>query len=161
MKLKPEEFIRRFLIHTLPDGFHRIRHFGFMANRHRTAKLALCRSVLNHEQTAPNLGRGSCLSRLWWRHAHHRALSTQLQPLQPSNITVPMRHIVSQVMPCTIIARHFAPSVDHHGRCRIRAATQRNNSRSPQQTINRDRLRSAPGHKLSPMRKRPSPAAGI
>ena len=33
-ELKPEEFIRRFLIHTLPDGFHRIRHFGFMANRH-------------------------------------------------------------------------------------------------------------------------------
>lgn len=32
MKLKPDEFIRRFLLHTLPDGFHRIRHFGFMAN---------------------------------------------------------------------------------------------------------------------------------
>ncbi len=37
MKLKPDEFIRRFLLHTLPDGFHRIRHFGFMANRHRAA----------------------------------------------------------------------------------------------------------------------------
>ncbi|MGY3698867.1 hypothetical protein ACVIGA_009009 [Bradyrhizobium sp. USDA 3240] len=33
MNLKPDEFIRRFLLHTLPDGFHRIRHFGFMANR--------------------------------------------------------------------------------------------------------------------------------
>jgi hypothetical protein len=55
MKLKPDEFIRRFLLHTLPDGFHRIRHFGFMANRHRAAKLALCRSfLLDHEQTAPN-----------------------------------------------------------------------------------------------------------
>src|SRR5713101_9574277 len=50
---------RRFLIHTLPDGFHRIRHFGFMANRHRPAKLALCRSVLDHEQTAPNNGEPS------------------------------------------------------------------------------------------------------
>ena len=29
MKLVPDEFIRRFLLHTLPDGFHRIRHFGF------------------------------------------------------------------------------------------------------------------------------------
>src|SRR6266446_3454657 len=38
MRLKPEEFIRRFLIHTLPDGFHRIRHFGFMANRHCQAR---------------------------------------------------------------------------------------------------------------------------
>ena len=46
MKLKPSEFIRRFLLHALPDGFHRIRHFGLMANGHRTAKLALCRSLL-------------------------------------------------------------------------------------------------------------------
>jgi Putative transposase/Transposase zinc-binding domain len=56
MKLKPDEFIRRFLLHTLPDGFHRIRHFGFMANRHRAAKLALCRELLDHERTAPNDG---------------------------------------------------------------------------------------------------------
>ena len=54
MKLKPDEFIRRFLLHTLPDGFHRIRHFGFMANRHRAAKLVLCRKLLDHERTAPN-----------------------------------------------------------------------------------------------------------
>ena len=46
MKLVPDEFIRRFLLHTLPDGFHRIRHFGFMANGCRAAKLALCRSAL-------------------------------------------------------------------------------------------------------------------
>jgi hypothetical protein len=46
MKLAPDEFIRRFLLHALPDGFHRIRHFGFMANGHRAAKLVLCRSLL-------------------------------------------------------------------------------------------------------------------
>jgi Putative transposase/Transposase zinc-binding domain len=46
MKLAPDEFIRRFLLHALPDGFHRIRHFGFMANGHRAAKLGLCRSLL-------------------------------------------------------------------------------------------------------------------
>ncbi len=46
MKLAPDEFIRRFLLHSLPDGFHRIRHFGFMANGCRAAKLALCRSAL-------------------------------------------------------------------------------------------------------------------
>ena len=46
MKLAPDEFIRRFLLHALPDGFHRIRHFGFMANSRRAAKLALCRSAL-------------------------------------------------------------------------------------------------------------------
>jgi hypothetical protein len=56
MKLRPDEFIRRFLLHTLPDGFHRIRHFGFMANRHRAAKLALCRELLRRERTASNDG---------------------------------------------------------------------------------------------------------
>ena len=50
MKLAPDEFIRRFLLHALPDGFHRIRHFGFMANGHRAARLALCRSFLADQQ---------------------------------------------------------------------------------------------------------------
>jgi hypothetical protein len=47
MRLAPHEFIRRFLLHTLPDGFHRIRHIGFLANRHRATKLALCRALLD------------------------------------------------------------------------------------------------------------------
>ena len=47
MTLAAQEFIRRFLLHTLPDGFHRIRHFGFLANGHRAAKLALCRKLLD------------------------------------------------------------------------------------------------------------------
>jgi Putative transposase len=47
MRLAPHEFIRRFLLHTLPDGFHRIRHIGFLANRHRAMKLALCRALLD------------------------------------------------------------------------------------------------------------------
>jgi hypothetical protein len=46
MTLQADEFIRRFLQHTLPDGFHRIRHIGFLANGHRTAKLARCRELL-------------------------------------------------------------------------------------------------------------------
>ena len=41
MTLDADEFIRRFLLHTLPDGFHRIRHYGFLANGHRAAKLDL------------------------------------------------------------------------------------------------------------------------
>jgi Putative transposase/Transposase zinc-binding domain len=47
MTLEPFEFIRRFLLHALPDGFHRIRHYGFLANGHRAAKLAFCRSLLD------------------------------------------------------------------------------------------------------------------
>ena len=46
MTLTADEFIRRFLLHAVPDGFHRIRHIGFLANGHRTAKLALCRALL-------------------------------------------------------------------------------------------------------------------
>ena len=49
MSLKPDEFIRRLLLHVLPDGFHRIRHFGFFANGHRTERLALCRSLLTNQ----------------------------------------------------------------------------------------------------------------
>ncbi len=46
MTLDADEFIRRFLLHVLPDGFHRIRHYGYLANGHRTAKLARCRQLL-------------------------------------------------------------------------------------------------------------------
>ena len=46
MTLDAEEFIRRFLLHVLPDGFRRIRHYGFLANGHRTAKLARVRALL-------------------------------------------------------------------------------------------------------------------
>ena len=53
MTLSADEFIRRFLQHTLPDGFHRIRHFGFLANRHRSAKLARCRELLAEPPPEP------------------------------------------------------------------------------------------------------------
>jgi len=46
MTLPAEEFLRRFLLHVLPAGFVRIRHFGLFANRTRTAKLARCRQLL-------------------------------------------------------------------------------------------------------------------
>jgi len=46
MTLKAGEFIRRFLLHVLPDGFHRIRNYGLLANGHRAEKLALSRKLL-------------------------------------------------------------------------------------------------------------------
>jgi hypothetical protein len=46
-----DEFIRRFLLHTLPDGFHRIRHYGFLANGLRAARLAACRALLANQAT--------------------------------------------------------------------------------------------------------------
>jgi transposase-like protein len=45
-ELDAVEFIRRFLLHVLPSGFVRIRHFGFLANRGRRKNVALCRSLL-------------------------------------------------------------------------------------------------------------------
>jgi hypothetical protein len=47
MTLNVDEFIRRFLLHVLPDGFRRIRHFGFLANAHRATRLATIRALLN------------------------------------------------------------------------------------------------------------------
>ena len=59
MTLEAVEFIRRFLLHVLPSGFVHIRHFGFLANRKRKKKLALCRSLLPARQTAIEASGGS------------------------------------------------------------------------------------------------------
>jgi hypothetical protein len=47
MTLAADEFIRRFLIHVLPEGFQRIRYYGFLGNCCRKSKLARCRELLN------------------------------------------------------------------------------------------------------------------
>jgi hypothetical protein len=46
MTLSPHEFIRRFLMHVLPKGFHRIRHYGLFANGNRAANIARSRELL-------------------------------------------------------------------------------------------------------------------
>jgi len=51
MTLTAEEFIRRFLLHVLPPGLQRIRYYGFLGNRYRKEKLALCRSLLQVNST--------------------------------------------------------------------------------------------------------------
>ena len=53
MRLDAAEFIRRFLIHVLPQGFHRIRHFGLFANTHRAAHLARLRALLEPQSVPP------------------------------------------------------------------------------------------------------------
>lgn len=52
MSLDADEFIRRFLLHSLPDGFHRIRHYGFLANGRRRARLAAIRALLTARPAA-------------------------------------------------------------------------------------------------------------
>ena len=56
MTLDADEFIRRFLIHVLPDGFHRIRHYGLFANGGRAENIARARQLLNAPapQNAPS-----------------------------------------------------------------------------------------------------------
>lgn len=51
MALSAEEFLRRFLLHTLPSGFVKIRHYGLLGNRCRNQKVARCRMLL--DQPAP------------------------------------------------------------------------------------------------------------
>ncbi len=51
MTLEPDEFLRRFLLHVLPRGFMRIRHFGLLANRTRRDVLARCRDLLGQPPT--------------------------------------------------------------------------------------------------------------
>jgi hypothetical protein len=53
MTLDADEFIRRFLIHVLPDGFHRIRHYGLFANSNRAGNIAVARQLLGMP-TAPS-----------------------------------------------------------------------------------------------------------
>ena len=53
MTLDAFEFIRRFLLHVLPDGFVKIRHFGFLSNRHRNECLEACRMLLGVKKPEP------------------------------------------------------------------------------------------------------------
>ena len=59
MTLDADEFIRRFLIHVLPDGFHRIRHYGLFAKANRAGNIALARRFLGVPDPAPSSGGGN------------------------------------------------------------------------------------------------------
>ena len=59
VSLEAQEFIRRFLLHVLPDGFMRIRHFGFLANRAKKHALPQCRNLLGLSVALPELPKKS------------------------------------------------------------------------------------------------------
>jgi len=70
MTLPVDEFLRRFLLHVLPPGFVRIRHFGFLAHRRRGASLPLCLQLLAESgrvpaETKPEERAGSSPQPLW------------------------------------------------------------------------------------------------
>jgi hypothetical protein len=59
MSLIGTEFLRRFFLHVLPKGFVRIRHFGFLANRFRAERLALCQQLLTDDPPPPKVSQNS------------------------------------------------------------------------------------------------------
>ena len=60
MTLQPEEFMRRFLLHVLPSGFHRIRHYGLLANNHRRECLEQARQLLVSEVPSGQIETTKC-----------------------------------------------------------------------------------------------------
>jgi Putative transposase/Transposase zinc-binding domain len=59
MILSADQFIGRFLLHVLPSGFHRIRYYGFLGNRHRKEKLEHCRQLLGMASSSDNSSESS------------------------------------------------------------------------------------------------------
>ena len=66
MALTANEFIRRFLLHVLPEGFQRIRYYGFLGNRCREEKLARCRQLLAMPQPEPSARAAATDYRDWY-----------------------------------------------------------------------------------------------
>ena len=66
MRLQPHEFIRRFLLHVLPKGFHRIHHYGLFASTNRAESIATARALLNVAPLAADPKTG----RMWRRMRH-------------------------------------------------------------------------------------------
>src|SRR5262249_30762053 len=69
MTLDAHEFIRRFLLHVVPKGFVRVRHFGFLANRSKSL-LSKCRQLLNLSFTVPKLPQRSVQDLMLQLHRH-------------------------------------------------------------------------------------------
>src|SRR4051812_45526571 len=96
MTLGPHEFIRRFLIHVLPKGFHRIRHYGLFASAERRRNIAQVRELLGVPAPEPqgdDVGRGPrrvkaarpCLSVLRRPHGDHRDLRARRHAELPAD----------------------------------------------------------------------------
>jgi hypothetical protein len=80
MTLAANEFIRRFLLHALPEGFQRIRYYGFLANRYRAEKLALCRQLLEMPPPKSSAGKEDRMD-YRDRYEHLTGVSLKVCPL--------------------------------------------------------------------------------
>jgi hypothetical protein len=76
MTLSADEFLRRLLMHVLPDGFQRIRHYGLLGNRHRAENLARCRELLAMPDPIPQLRSVARLTDHVWSFTCHNHLQS-------------------------------------------------------------------------------------
>jgi hypothetical protein len=97
MTLDADEFMRRFLLHVLPRGFHRIRAYGLMANAERKDKLANARALLTQPAPAPPVA--------------PEALPTAAAPpsASPRSATFLCPHCGAPMIIIAILARHHLP----------------------------------------------------
>ena len=79
MTLMATEFLRRFFLHILPKGFVRIRHFGFLANRFRAARVKLCRQLLAQAPLPPTPAQAPHTDAAIWHCPHCGALMIIIQ----------------------------------------------------------------------------------
>ena len=88
MALAVDEFLRRFLLHVLPRGFVRIRHFGLLANAHRRRNIACAQQLLGVTTPPPSsdtaLTAAADRTRCSLCHQGHWQVVEILHPLRPS-----------------------------------------------------------------------------
>ena len=93
--LGADEFIRRFLLHVLPDGFQRIRHYGLLGNRARQVTLANCRQLLDAPPPPPPV-----LAPLADPHDRYQALTGRSLRVCPLCLVGIMQRI--DILPATV-----------------------------------------------------------
>jgi hypothetical protein len=87
MTLSADEFLRRFMLHVLPRRFVRIRHFGFLTNRHRSAAVALCRQLLGEApKTQPEPSLSAPAPTSTWRCPRCAGTMIIIRRLSPEQI---------------------------------------------------------------------------
>jgi hypothetical protein len=98
MTLDALEFMRRFLLHVLPRGFVKIRHFGFLANREKKRALALCSALLS--STSPAL------------ESARAEISSPPRPVRRCPHCAGTLVLIARLSPAQILARHLIPALD-------------------------------------------------
>lgn len=99
LRLEVNEFLRRFLLHVLPKGFVRIRHYGLLANRHRKKRIARCRALLAAPIPEPRSAESRCekLLRLTGKDVLRCPACQQGRMLQVAEIPRPCRRLAPPI----------------------------------------------------------------